>query len=102
MNTKISGIVSRIVELERELEQEFAREVEEKRLEFEYLIEKGKIVFGGEACALHKQLRQGGLAFLWQAPVVSLLGAPGVYSPMRPVGLPDFWLWLYHAGGFPM
>jgi len=102
MNTKISGIVSRIVELERELEQEFAREVEEKRLEFQYLIEKGKIVFRGEACALHKQLRQGVLAFLWQAPVVSLLVSPVIYSLIVPIVLLDFWLWLYQAVCFPV
>src|SRR5437870_13707446 len=102
MNTKISGIVSRIVELERELEQEFAREVEEKRLEFQYLIEKGKIVFRGEACALHKQLRQGVLAFLWQAPVVSLLVWPVIDSLIVRIVLVDCWLWLYQAAWFPV
>ena len=102
MNTKISGIASKIAELERELEHEFEREIEEARRKLQYSIEKGKIAFEREARALHKKLRQGVVTFLWEAPVASLLVAPVIYSLIVPFALLDCWLWLYQAVCFPV
>ena len=102
MNTKISGIASRIADLERELEREVEQDIDKTRRKFQYSIEKGKITFELAACALHKKLRQGVVAFLWEAPVASLLVAPVVYSLIVPFVLLDCWLWLYQAVCFPV
>lgn len=102
MNTKISAMASRIAELERELEREFELDMEKMRCLLHYSIEKGKIAFESEARALHKKLRQGVMAFLWEAPVASLLVAPVIYSLIVPFVLLDCWLWLYQAVCFPV
>jgi hypothetical protein len=91
MNTKISRMASRIAELERELEHEIEEEIEQTRHKFHYSIEKGKIAFERDTCALHKKLRQGVVAFLREAPVASLLVAPVIYSLIVPLVLLDCW-----------
>ncbi|TAL09353.1 MAG: hypothetical protein EPO02_10395 [Nitrospirae bacterium] len=102
MNTKISDILSRIAELERELERELELDIDNLRSKFQYRIEKGRIAFERETCALHKKMRQGIVAFLWEAPLASLLVAPVIYSLAVPFVLLDCWLWLYQAVCFPV
>ena len=102
MNMKISEIASRIAMLEGELERQIELDIEEKRRKLQYTIEKGKITFASEASALHKKLHQGVVAFLWEAPVASLLVAPMIYSLTIPLVLLDLWVQLYQAVCFPV
>ena len=102
MSATISEIASRIAELESQLERVLAEEVETKRREFLYVIEKGKVAFGSEAQAVHRTLRQSVPAFLRQAPLKSLLVAPMTYSLIVPLLLLDAWVWLYQALCFPV
>jgi len=102
MNMKISEIASRIAMLEGELERQIELDIEEKRRKLQYTIEKGKITFASEASALHKKLHQGVVAFLWEAPVPSLLVAPMIYSLTIPLVLLDLWVQLYQAVCFPV
>lgn len=102
MSTNAAKISGRIAELERELEVEFERELEAKRREFRYSLDKGRAEFEREMAVLHRQLRLGWLAFLWDAPFVSLLIAPVIYSLALPLAALDAWLWLYQAACFPI
>jgi hypothetical protein len=102
MSSKITGIASRIVALEQEMEREFEREINEKRRKLQYSIEKGKIAFDCEGCAVHRKLRQGVGGFLREAPTTSLLIAPVTYSLIVPLLLLDFWVWMYQAVCFPI
>lgn len=102
MNDKAAGIVSKIAELERELEKEFERGLERKRRQFRYSLEKGKIAFECEACAIHDRLVQSVPAYLREAPPASLLVAPVIYSLIVPLALLDLWLWLYQSICFPV
>jgi len=102
MNMNISEIASRIAMLEGELERQIELDIEEKRRKLQYTIEKGKITFTSEASALHKKLHQGVVAFLWEAPVASLLVAPMIYSLTIPLVLLDLWVQLYQAVCFPV
>ena len=102
MNTKISEIMSRITQLEQDLEQEFERGIREKREQFKYQIEKGKIAFGKETRILHKKLRQGVIPFLWESSLASLLVAPVLYSFLVPLILLDLWIWIYQGVCFPV
>ena len=82
---KISEIASRIAMLEGELERQIELDIEDqKRRKLQYTIEKGKITFASEASALHKKLHKGVVAFLWEAPVASLLGCPDDLFADRP------------------
>jgi len=65
-------------------------------------MEQGKITFESEASELHKKLHQGVVAFLWEAPVASLLVAPMIYSLIVPLFLLDLWVQLYQAVCFPV
>ena len=93
--TKTIGFAARIAELEREIEQEFEEQVEAKRREFHYQIEKGKAVFENDTRAIHNKLRQGIIAYLWNTPFLSLLVAPLIYSLIVPLVILDIWIWLY-------
>ncbi len=102
MPTTISEIAARIAELEHQLERALAEEVDAKRREFLYVIEKGKIAFKSEARVFHRTIRQGVPAFLWEASFKSLLVAPLTYSLIIPLGMLDAWVWLYQAVCFPV
>lgn len=102
MSTTISEIVTRIAELESQLELALREEVESKRREFLYVIERGKVSFNSEAHAVHRTIRQGVPAFLREAPFKSLLAAPLTYSLIVPLMLLDAWVWLYQAVCFPV
>jgi hypothetical protein len=102
MNAKIHEIAQGIAELERQLEQSLTDELEEKRREFRYAVEQGRIAFEAEARQFHKKMRQGVPAFLWDAPVLNLLVAPVIYSLIVPLALLDAWIWLYQAVCFPV
>lgn len=97
MNAKISELAARMAELEGHLERALADEVEEQRRKFLYAIEKGKVAFEPGAHARHRALRQSVAAFLWEAPVKSLLVAPVTYSLIVPLVILDAWLWLFQA-----
>ncbi len=97
MNPKIAAIVTKIAEMERELEDEIEREAEEKRQEFHYRIEKKKIAFERETQKLQKAMRQGILAYFRETPLKYLLVAPLMYSFILPLCLLDGWIWLYQA-----
>jgi hypothetical protein len=99
---KISEIAARITELEQQLEEALTEELKGKRREVLYVIERGRVAFTAEARVLHQTLRQGAWAFLWEAPVKTLLVAPVIYSVLIPLVLLDLWMSLYQAVCFPI
>lgn len=102
MNKKISEIADRIAELEQQLERALTEELEAKRREVLYVIERGRVAFTAEARALHQTVRQDAWAFLWEAPVKTLLVAPVIYSVLIPLVLLDLWMSLFQAVCFPV
>lgn len=102
MNKKISEIADRIAELEQQLERALTEELEAKRREVLYVIERGRVAFTAEARVLHQTVRQGAWAFLWEAPVKTLLVAPVIYSVLIPLVLLDLWMSLFQAVCFPV
>jgi hypothetical protein len=102
MNHKAEKISARIAELEAELEKEFAAHLAEKRKQFRYGIEQGRVAFDSEMFSLHAKLRQSSIRFLWEAPRFSLIVAPMIYSLAAPLVLLDVWLWLYQSICFPV
>ncbi len=102
MNPRIAEIVMRITELKRQLEQAIAEELDAKSREFRYAIEQGKIAFTAEAHALHRKARQSVPAFLWEAPIGTLLVSPVIYSLFIPLVLLDVSFWLFQTLCFPV
>ena len=102
MNANVRKIAARMLELERELENELESDLAEKRRRFHYTVEKGRIAFDCEMCALHRKLRGHWFKFLWDAPLLGLAVAPVIYSLTVPLVLLDAWLWLYQSVCFPV
>ena len=100
--SQAAKISSRIAELEAELEREFAEALAEKRKQFRYAVEKGRVAFDCQMCAIHAKLRKPWIKFLWDAPRFSLILAPVIYSLALPLVLLDAWLWVYQALCFPV
>jgi len=98
----MSEIADRIAELERELERKFDEEFAEKKKQFRYSVEKGRVAFDCGMCAVHERLRKNWIAYLWDMPRYSLLVSPVIYSLIVPLLLLDAWLWLYQAVCFPV
>ncbi|MFI5347640.1 MAG: hypothetical protein ACHQ51_14795 [Elusimicrobiota bacterium] len=99
--TNAAKISARIAELEADLEAEFEKELSAKRREFRYSLAQGRAEFEREMAVIHRRLRLGWVAFLMEAPLLSLLVAPVIYSLFIPVALFDAWLWVYQSVCFP-
>lgn len=99
---KASGIAERIAELERELEAKLDEEIADKRRQFGYTVEKGRVAFDCGMCAVHERLSKHWIRYLWDMPRYSLIVAPVIYSLAAPLVLLDAWLWLYQCVCFPV
>ncbi len=97
MDKRISGLMERLAEAERELERALASEMTEKQKDFRYRIDKKKVLFEEEIKKVQKEMRQGVVAFLLSTPLMSLLVAPVIYSLYVPLFLLDLWIALYQA-----
>jgi len=101
MNETVAKLLARMTELEQELEEKIADELTEKRRQFHYKVEKGRIVFESEMRAMHQRLRKNWIQFIWDASFLSILVSPIIYSMIIPFVLLDAWLWLYQTVCFP-
>ncbi|HVE14975.1 MAG TPA: hypothetical protein VNI01_16390 [Elusimicrobiota bacterium] len=102
MGNEVSKIISRIAELEAELERELEAKLQEKRRELKYSLDKGRVAFEREACALHARLRQGLLSYLRESSLPGLLVSPLVYALAVPLILLDASVSLFQAVCFPV
>ena len=97
MNTHISGLMEKLARIEQELEAALASEIKDKQRDFQYRIEKKKVLFEEDVKRVNRQIRQGIVAFLISTPITSLLVAPVIYSLYIPLALLDLWITLYQA-----
>ena len=97
MNTHISGLMEKLARIEQELEAALASEVKDKQRDFQYRIEKKKVLFEENVKRVNRQIRQGIVSFLISTPITSLLVAPVIYSLYIPLALLDLWITLYQA-----
>lgn len=102
MNGPLGEIAGRLTEMERELEQAFDAQLADKRAQFRYRVEKGRVAFDSGMSALHDRLRKNWISYLWDMPRYSLLVSPVIYSLTVPLLMLDAWLWLYQAVCFPV
>ncbi len=97
MNAHISGLMEKLARIEQELEAALASEVKDKQRDFQYRIEKKKVLFEENVKRVNRQIRQGIVSFLISTPITSLLVAPVIYSLYIPLALLDLWITLYQA-----
>jgi hypothetical protein len=98
MPSRIDDLVTRIAELDRDLEDELNRAREEWR----YRLVAGRIRFERDVRQVHKRLKQGIPRFIRESSPLNLLTAPLIYSMFVPIALLDVWITIYQTVCFPI
>ncbi len=93
MNERISELVRNIRTLEAELEVELAR----RRIEFSFVVQKGKVRFEHVMVARHRAARLGLTRYILQSRPLMVLSAPLIYSLILPFVLLDAFVTVYQA-----
>ena len=98
MSRQIDELISRIKELQEELEVEFNR----KRNEFQFIIEEKRVRFAEEVARQQRRLKTGWFRYIIQARPLNILTAPIIYAGFVPFILLDLFLWFYQSICFPI
>lgn len=98
MNPKIDELMSKIRELQAELETDLER----KRAEFRYHLEDRKARFEQDILQLHRRLRKSSLRYLVEAPPLFILTSPIIYGAIFPMLLLDLTVTVFQAVCFPV
>lgn len=92
---QLEEILDRIQSLQAQLEQEFDRLLAEKRAQFQYTLEKGRVIFDEGVRELQRRYRTGVWVYLRNARLSHILTAPVIYSVVFPLMLLDLFIFFY-------
>ena len=84
--SKLDSILERLHSLQDELDAEIERILGEKREQFRYTLERGRIRFEEGIRALQRRQRTGLWKYLREAKLVHVLTAPVIYSLFSDLG----------------
>lgn len=98
MTSPIEQLTRRMHELEDALEEE----LEEKRRQFRYRLERSRVVFDADVRARHRAARERLTSFLARTRLLVVLTAPVIYALILPLVLLDLSVSLYQAVCFPV
>lgn len=91
----MESLSGKIREKLSELQEEFEKGVEERRLKFRYKLEQGKVVFEQEIIARHRLLRMKLSHFLAQSKIGYVITSPIIYSLIIPLAMLDLFMTVY-------
>ncbi|TVO75839.1 hypothetical protein [Sedimenticola selenatireducens] len=91
----LDEILSRLQTMQTELELEIDRLLQEKRRQFHYTLQQGKVRFEQGFKALQRQQRIGLWRYIREARLVHILSVPIIYSLIIPLVLLDLMITLY-------
>ena len=91
----LEEIQDRLRAVRQELEQELDRQLEERRAEFRYRLQRGKVRFDHEMRVLQKTYRIGLWRYVTGARIATVLTAPVIYSLIIPLALLDLSVTIY-------
>lgn len=98
LTDRIAALIARAQALEDDFEEEFDR----RRSEFNYRIERGRVVFERDVRQRHAAIKQKLTSYLAEARPLVVLTAPFIYSVIVPFVLLDVFVTLYQAVCFPV
>ncbi len=75
-NTKIDEILERLQKAQQELEEELDRTLVEKRKQFNYRLQRGKVIFEHNVRQKLKAHRIRSWQYLRKAPIIYILSSP--------------------------
>ncbi len=99
-NTKIDEILDRLQKAQQELEQELDRLLIEKREQFNYRLQRGKVIFEQSVRQKLKDHRIRSWLYLRKAPIVYILSSPLIYGMIFPLIFLDLTITLYQQTCF--
>ena len=94
-HTKLDEILANIQSLQLDLEQELEKILEEKRVSFQYTLNKGKVRFKKQIRTLQRQQKTALYKYFKDAQIRSILSAPIVYSVIIPLIFLDISVTIY-------
>jgi len=94
-NNRIEELLQRLQSTQQELADEIDRLLEEKRQQFHYTVQKGKVRFESGMRELQRHYREGLLRYILGAPLQHILTAPVIYAMVVPIILLDLCFTLY-------
>lgn len=98
MSEKITSLLDRIRELERDID----KEIDDQRRSVEAAIKAGVAYFTDEIEAQHRKLKIGLLTYIWKGSFAFLLSAPVTYALIVPLLLLDLIATLHQKVCFPL
>jgi hypothetical protein len=98
MNEKLTVLLGKIDELEKEIEAELAH----RREQFRFTIRDKTVRFEQGALEAQRRLKRGIVRFLLDAGVRSYATSPFIYALILPIGLLDLFLAVYQRICFPV
>ena len=101
-DSKIDSLLKRLHELEQEVEAEVDHALDDKREQFRYSLQKGRIRFDAEVAKLQRRYRTNLVRYIFGAKLGHLLTAPLIYSLILPFVLLDLMVSLYQWACFPV
>lgn len=96
--TATEKLLTRIRELQDELEEEFSH----RRAAFRYDLENGRVIFEAEVRRHHRDMRVRLVTFLRRTRPMTVITAPVIYSLIVPFVLLDLCVTLYQRVCFPV
>ena len=93
MSNAVELIREKIKGLELELESELARQ----RVNFQFGLERGRVLFEQEVLRRHRELKTSLARYLMRTRPLVALTAPLIYSMIIPFALIDLWVSIYQA-----
>jgi len=98
----IDSLLERLHKLEKEVEAEVDHALDDKREQFRYSLQQGRIRFDTEVAKLQRRYRTDLLRYVFGAKLGHLLTAPLIYSLLLPFALLDLMVTIYQWGCFPV
>tara|TARA_R110002072_G_scaffold269868_2_gene429339 strand:- start:79284 stop:79976 length:693 start_codon:yes stop_codon:yes gene_type:complete len=92
---KLDELLFRLKKTRDEVESEIERVLENKREQFSYTLQRGKVVFDAQVKRLQRKQRIGTLRYIYNAPLGVLLTAPVIYGMIIPLAFLDLTITIY-------
>ena len=93
--SQFDKILEKIHVLQEQLEYELEIILDDKRLQFQYSLRRGRVIFDENIHEFQKQYRTGIWLYIGKANPVHILIAPVIYSVVVPMLLLDLFVFIY-------
>lgn len=92
---RLDDLLDRLKKTRDELETEIDRLLEGKRKQFNYTLQRGKVIFDRNVSKLQRKQRVGSLRYIFAAPWLTILTSPIIYGMLIPLALLDLTITIY-------